>query len=60
MKVVSLLYVMPPIREGKKFEEITLEAPHNLNEVAPCPELLSQMVKGLKGSGVCIVWGMDV
>jgi hypothetical protein len=25
---------MPPVREGQQFEEVTLEAPHNLNKVA--------------------------
>ena len=59
-RLLVVCHATNPIREGKKFEEITLEAPHNLNEVALCPELLSQTVKGLEGSGICIVRGTDV
>ena len=43
-KLLSLLYIVPPVGKGQKFTEVTLKPPHNLNEVMPCLKVRCQTV----------------
>jgi hypothetical protein len=58
-KIVSHLYVLPPIHEGEELSEAMLEVSENFNEILPGGKFSLEMIKGLEGLGVSNLWMLD-
>jgi hypothetical protein len=58
-KIVSCLYVLPPIHEGEELSEAMLEVSENFNKISPGGKFSLEMIKGLKGLGVSNLWMLD-
>jgi hypothetical protein len=58
-KIVSCLYVLPPIHKGEELSEATLEVSENFNEISPGGKFSLEMIEGFKGPGVSNLWMLD-